>query len=77
MLLICVWNMITQSKSLQTRYDTTNKYYKYYIRTHVYVVLFSVKKSACFNCREFDLEDDLVGVTHTWYLSAKSFIKLV
>ncbi len=41
---ICVWNMIKQSKSLKTRYDTTYIYDKYYIRTHVYVFLFSVKK---------------------------------
>ncbi len=33
-----------QSKSLQTRYDRTHIYDKYYIRTHVYVFLFSVKK---------------------------------
>ncbi len=41
---ICVWNMIKQSKSLQTRYDTTHIYDIYYIRTHVYVLLLSVKK---------------------------------
>ncbi len=40
---ICVWNMIKQSKPLQTRYDTTYVYDRYYIRTHVYVFLFSVK----------------------------------
>ncbi len=33
-------------------------------------------KNACLNYREFDLEGDLVGVPHTWYLSAQSFIKL-
>ncbi len=40
---ICVWNMIKQSKPLQTRYDI---YIcdRYCIRTHVYVLLFSVKK---------------------------------
>ncbi len=43
---IFVWNMIKQSKSLQTRYETTYKYHRYYIRTHVYVLLFSVKKRA-------------------------------
>ncbi len=42
---ICVWDMIKQSKPLQTRYDMTYIYDKYYIRTHVYVFLFSVKKS--------------------------------
>ncbi len=57
---ICVWNMIKQSKPLQTRYDTTYIYDRYYIRTHVYVFLFSVK-NACLNYREFDLEGDLVG----------------
>ncbi len=36
-------------------------YDKYYIRTHVYVFLFSVKNT-CLNYREFDLEGDLVGV---------------
>ncbi len=41
---ICVWNMIQQSKPLQTRYDTTYIYDKYYIRAHVYVFLFRVKK---------------------------------
>ncbi len=58
---IYVWNMIKQSKSLQTRYDRTYIYDKYYKRTHVYVFLFSVKK-ACLIYREFDLEGDLVGV---------------
>ncbi len=41
---ICVWDMIKQSKPLQTRYDMTFIYDRYYIRTHVYVFLFSVKK---------------------------------
>ncbi len=41
---ICVWNMIKQSNPLQTRYNTTNIYDRYYIRTHVYVFHFSVKK---------------------------------
>ncbi len=41
---ICVWNMIKQSKSFQTRYDTTSTYDRYYVRIHVYVFLFSVKK---------------------------------
>ncbi len=70
---ICVWNMIKQSKLLQTRYDTTYIFDRYYIRTHVYVFFFSVK-NACLNYRAFDLEGDLVGVPHTWYLSAQSFI---
>ncbi len=39
-----VWNMIKQSKSLQTRYDTTYIYDIYYIRIHMYVLFFSVKK---------------------------------
>ncbi len=67
---ICVWNMIKQSKPLQTRYDTTHMYDRYYIGTHVYVFLFSVK-NPCLNYREFELEDDLVGVPHTWYLTAQ------
>ncbi len=41
---ICEWDMIKQSKPLQTRYDTTYIYDRYYIRTHVYVFLFSAKK---------------------------------
>ncbi len=41
---ICVWNMIKQSKPRQTRYDMTYIYDRYYIRTHVYMFLFSVKK---------------------------------
>ncbi len=42
---ICVWDMIKQSKPIQTRYETTYIYDRYYIRTHVYVFLFGVKKS--------------------------------
>ncbi len=38
---------------------------------------FLVSKKACLNYREFDLEGDLVGVPHTWYLSAQSFIRLL
>ncbi len=38
---------------------------------------FLVSKNACLNYREFGLEDDLVGVPHTWYLSAQSFITLL
>ncbi len=48
-----VCNMMSQSKSLQVRYDTT------------YIYIYKRK-----NYREFDLEGDLVGVYHTWYLSA-------
>ncbi len=59
-----VCNMIKQSKPLQTRYDTTHIYDRYYIRTHVYVFLFSVKKNACLNYREFDLAGGFVGVLH-------------
>ncbi len=33
----------------------------FHVRTHVYAFLFSVKKNACSNYREFDLEGDLVG----------------
>ncbi len=38
--------------------------------------LFSVK-NACLNYREFDLEGDLVGVPHTWFLSTQSYITLL
>ncbi len=34
---------------------------------------FLVWKNACLNCCEFDLEGDLVGVPHAWYLSAHFF----
>ncbi len=64
---ICVWNMMKQSNIFQTRYDRTYIYDRYYKRTHIYVFLFSVKKSACLNYREFDFEGVLVGVPHTWY----------
>ncbi len=74
---ICVWDMIKQSKPLQTTYDTTHIYDKYYTRTDVFVFLFGVKKNACLNYREFDLEGDLVGVSHTWNLSAQSFNTLL
>ncbi len=37
---------------------------------------FLVWKNMCLNYREFDLKGDLVGVPHTWYLSAQSFIRL-
>ncbi len=36
-----------------------------------------VWKKACVNYREFDLEGDLVGGPHTWYVSAQSFITLL
>ncbi len=38
---------------------------------------FLVWKNACLNYREFDLEGDLVGVPHSWCLSAQSFIRLL
>ncbi len=38
---------------------------------------FLVWKNACLNYREFDLEGDLVGVPHTWCLSAQYFIRLL
>ncbi len=38
---------------------------------------FLVWKNACLNYREFDIEGDLVGVPHTWYLTAQSFIRLL
>ncbi len=38
---------------------------------------FLVWKNACLNYRELDLEGDLVGVPHTWNLSAQSFITLI
>ncbi len=44
---MCVWNMIKQSKPLQTRYDTTYIYDIYYIRTRVYVKKTRVWIIAC------------------------------
>ncbi len=38
---------------------------------------FLVCKNACLNYHAFDLEGDLVGVPHAWYLSAQSFITLL
>ncbi len=38
---------------------------------------FLVWKNACLNYRKFDFEGYLVGVPHTWYLSAQSFIALL
>ncbi len=35
------------------------------------------EEDQCINVREFDLEGGLVGVPHTWYLSAPSFITLL
>ncbi len=39
-----VWNMIKQGNPLQTRYDRAYICGRCYIRTHVYVFLFSVEK---------------------------------
>ncbi len=52
-------------------------YDRYYLRTLVYMFLFSVKKNARLNYCEFDLEGYLVGVPHTWYLSTQSFTTLL
>ncbi len=41
---ICMWNMVKHSEPLQARYDRTYIYDRYYIRTHVHLFLFSVKK---------------------------------
>ncbi len=38
---------------------------------------FLVCKNVCLNYREFDREGDLVGVHHTWNLSAQPFITLI
>ncbi len=57
---ICVRNMIKQSKPLQTRYYKTYIYDRYYIRTHVYLFLFSVIKRV-FELSRVYLEGDLVG----------------
>ncbi len=38
--------------------------------------ILSVKKNTSLNYREIDLEDELVGVPHTWYLSAWTSITL-
>ncbi len=66
---ICVLDMIKQSKPLQTRYATT------YIYTTDIICLCVPFK--CEKKRVFDLEGDLVGVPHTWYLSAQSFIRVL
>ncbi len=47
------------------------------ISEHMPMCSFLVWKNACLNYREFDLEDDLVGVPHTLDLSAQSFIRLL
>ncbi len=47
------------------------------IKEHMYICSFLVLKNACLNYREFDLEGDLVGVSHVWYLSTQSFITLL
>ncbi len=73
---ICVSNMIEQSNPIQTRYDTTYISDRYFFRTHIYVFLFSVKKCV-FELSQAYLEGDLVGVPHTWYISAQSFITLL
>ncbi len=70
---IFVWYMLQQSDSIWTRYDTTYAYEKYSPITNVYVFLWIMKKKTYFNYRKFDLEDELVGVPHTWYLSDQSF----
>ncbi len=57
----CVWNMIKQSKSLQTTYNTTHIYDKYYIRTHVYVFLFSMKKTRVWIIASLTLKVTLWG----------------
>ncbi len=54
----------------------TYRYDRYYIRTHVYVLLLSVKNAGLKYC-EFDPEGDLVGAPHTWYLSAQSSVQLL
>ncbi len=52
-------------------YTTDNIY------EHMCICSFLVWKNECLNYREFDLEGDLVGVPHTWYLSAQPFITLI
>ncbi len=67
----------------KTKQTPSNKiWYDIYIRQILYKntclrVLFLVWKNACLNYCEFDLEGDLVGVPHTWYLSAQSFNRLL
>ncbi len=68
---MCVWNMIKQSKPLQTRYDRTYIYDRYYLRTHVNVFLFSVKK------REFGLESDPVFIGPVFHNTIKTCLKRV
>ncbi len=50
------------------------KYTTYVMLEHMYMCSFLVRKYACFNYREFDLEGDLVGVPHTWYSLGQSFV---
>ncbi len=69
-------NKTNAFKQDMIRYIYIYIYDRYSIKTHEYVFLFSVKK-ACLNYREFDLEGDLVGVPHTWHLSAQSFLRLL
>ncbi len=46
------------------------------IKEHMYMCSFLVWKKSCLNYREFDLEDDLVGVPNAWNSSVQSFITL-
>ncbi len=64
----------------KTKQTPSNKiWYDIYIRQILYknTCSFLLWKNACLNYREFDLECDPVGVPHTWYLSAQSFITLL
>ncbi len=72
-----VWDMIKQSKPLQTRYDTTYIYDRYYVRTHVYVFLLSVKKTRVWIIASLTLKVILWGYPIHGFLSAQSFIRLV
>ncbi len=71
--------MIKQNKPLQTRYETTYIFDRYYIRTHVYVFLFCVKKNACLNHREFDLIRDpyIVFIGPVLHFTIKTCLKTV
>ncbi len=73
---ICVWNTIKQSKSLQTRYDTTHIIRLILYKNTCICVPFKCEKTRL-NYRKFDLEGDLVEVPHAWYLLVQSFITLL
>ncbi len=47
------------------------------ISTRIYTFPSNSEKDVRFKNRKYDLEDDIVGVSITWYSSGQSFIKLL